>query len=463
MFTNKNTLSVFLMFLGFFFIVQLSSYASPTAPIVYVAWDGSGDYNCDGKADQVEINEALKFIAKNPKFTTVYIKGKHTYWIDAPLVIPSNIKLTGDSTAKIQLIDNVNWPGNKPMVSQEGKEHWNDGLGDAIYGTNEDSISNVEISGFEISGGKQKLPPGKWNVIIMMFYRASNLKIHDMNLNNSCGDIIRIMDNGKPNSKDVKIYNNRLANSGHEGMYLVRITNLSVYNNKIFNTRTNAGIRAGDCTNISIHGNTIGNSYYETASGYAGILVTCKGMKLGSAEIYDNYIYGKTAGIILAVRRQGLGVKNVRIHHNRIFKISHFKGRDDLHGGIRIVGAQNTIIEYNTIEDSVKDGIIFSGYSKEKLTTLVRNNIISNCGGYGIDNRSPRNHEFILTNNNIYNCTGELYHNSSSSSDFHKEAQYVNINGSPETIDLHLRNKDAQITKIGAYGTPVESYLIKKK
>ena len=35
------------------------------APIIYVAGDGSGDFNCDGKDDHVQINQALKFVAEN--------------------------------------------------------------------------------------------------------------------------------------------------------------------------------------------------------------------------------------------------------------------------------------------------------------------------------------------------------------------------------------------------------------
>ena len=40
---------------------------------VYVASDGSGDFNCDGSDDQVEINKALAYVAENPQFRTVFI------------------------------------------------------------------------------------------------------------------------------------------------------------------------------------------------------------------------------------------------------------------------------------------------------------------------------------------------------------------------------------------------------
>ena len=57
---------------------------TPTAPIVYVAGDGSGDFNCDGKGDEVQINQALKFVAENSAYTTVHLRGPFTYTITVP-------------------------------------------------------------------------------------------------------------------------------------------------------------------------------------------------------------------------------------------------------------------------------------------------------------------------------------------------------------------------------------------
>lgn len=36
---------------------------APAAPTVYVSGDGTGDFNCDGTADEVEINAALAYDA----------------------------------------------------------------------------------------------------------------------------------------------------------------------------------------------------------------------------------------------------------------------------------------------------------------------------------------------------------------------------------------------------------------
>ena len=110
---------------GILFLVGCLILASvPTAlcrspaPIVYVAGDGSGDFNCDGKDDHVQINQALKFVAENSEYTTVHLKGPFTYVIDDTLLIGSNTILEGDSTAVIKLVNHAGWATMKPLIQQ---------------------------------------------------------------------------------------------------------------------------------------------------------------------------------------------------------------------------------------------------------------------------------------------------------------------------------------------------------
>ena len=105
------------------------------APIIYVAGDGSGDFNCDGKDDHVQINQALKFVAENPGYTTVHLKGPFTYVIDDTLLIGSNTILEGDSTAVIKLANHAGWPTMKPLIQQMSS------LGN----------NNIVIRGFEVN------------------------------------------------------------------------------------------------------------------------------------------------------------------------------------------------------------------------------------------------------------------------------------------------------------------------
>jgi len=43
-----------------------------TPPIVYVSGNGTGDFNCDGTSDQIEINQAMDYIATHTDFAKVY-------------------------------------------------------------------------------------------------------------------------------------------------------------------------------------------------------------------------------------------------------------------------------------------------------------------------------------------------------------------------------------------------------
>jgi parallel beta-helix repeat protein len=436
---------------------------------LFISTDGSGDYNCDGVSDQVQINEALDFVAAHSGYTTVFLKGPDTYWIDEPIVISSNTHLTGDSTAKVQLTDNTDWPLNKPLIHQKGGAHWNDSLEYAIYGTTQDAISNVEISGFELTAGNQNASPGSWAYILMIFYTASDLTIHDMYLHGSYGDIIRIMTPGPPYmNTNMKFYNNVMEDSGHEGLYIGYAADLEIYDNEIYTTRTNDGIRIGDSCRLSIHGNTIGNSLTRVPSGYAGIVVSNAGQPIESAEIYDNYIFGKAGGIVLEAESSGDDKdlqRDVHIHHNRLYKIfDNTAGGDDfLNGGIHIYGAHNTLIENNTIEGSYKDGIVYEmgSHSGTGYQTIVRNNIISNSIGYGINNRGGSEHTFICNYNTLYNNGQGDYHDASSTTDIYVNPLFVAATGTdPVAVDFHIKSEDGHWSGSGWINDSVTSPCI---
>jgi hypothetical protein len=86
----------------------------PSPPIVYVATDGSGNYNCDGTDDQLEINTAIDYVATHVDYTTVHLKAG-TYTIDGGpysiILKGSNKIFEGDSntTTTIKLKDGNNY------------------------------------------------------------------------------------------------------------------------------------------------------------------------------------------------------------------------------------------------------------------------------------------------------------------------------------------------------------------
>ncbi len=402
-----------------------------TAPIVYVAGDGTGDFNCDDVSDQVEINQALDYVASHPDFTTVYLKGPHTYYIDEPIFISSNTIFTGDSTAKIELKANVAWKThNKPMIAQKGRiTQWN------AWGDYGDDISNVEIYGFEISGGLiQVEPTGNEYIPIIHFCYPHHVSIHDMHLQESRWDIIRLTSSGGVGGDALQdcnhstVYNNLIEYSGHEGVCFVGLKNFEVYGNTIYSTRTNCGVRLKDTDVFDVHDNIIGNAIAKYSSGYAGIFVENQYTPLTEhAEIFNNVIYGKDGGIHLGSDEQASSPpypfgtrKNVHIHHNKIYQT-----KDDItgtgflmEGGISIAGYDSTLIEHNIIDGSTTDGIIFNNRLADGngYQTLVRNNIIMNVTDTALNNRDASIHTFVSDNNLFFN-NGVDYANAGSATD----------------------------------------------
>ncbi len=419
-------------------IIPFVNINAQTAPTVYVAGDGTGDFNAYGDTAQVAINQALDYVAANSGFTTVYLKGPHTYYIDEPIFISSNTIFTGDSTAKIELKANVAWwTQNKPMIAQKGRiTQWN------AWGDYGDDISNVEIYGFEISGGLiQVEPTGQDYIPIIHFCYPHNVSIHDMHLHDSRWDIIRLTSSGgtggdtQQDCNKSKVYNNLIEYSGHEGICFVALKNFEVYNNTIYSTRTNCGVRCKDTDVFDVHDNIIGNAIAKYSSGYAGIFVENQYSPLTEhAEIFNNVIYGKNGGIHLGSDEQAgsppypFGTrKNIHIHHNKIYKT-----KDDIEngfvmeGGISIAGYDSTLIEHNIIDGCTTDGIIFNtrladgtGYQ-----TIVRNNIIMNVTDTALNNRAPSINTFISDNNLFFN-NGVNYANTSSTTDIYDDPLFA--------------------------------------
>ena len=89
--------------------------------MLYVTTNGSGDFNCDGIDDQVEINKALAYVAENPQFTTVHLEGNTTYVISDSILIGSNTILEGDSTAVLKLEDKARLASRKTCNYADGQ------------------------------------------------------------------------------------------------------------------------------------------------------------------------------------------------------------------------------------------------------------------------------------------------------------------------------------------------------
>ncbi len=424
------------------FVISLMNFwtaiNSQTPPIIYVSGNGTGDYNCDGTNDHVQINQALEFVADHSDFTTVYLKGTNTYWVSAPVFISSNTVLEGDATAKIKLVNNASWNTQfRPLIGQKGLVNAI-GLMDTT-----NAVHNITIRGFEIDGNRenQEEPSGDSYYNIIKLQNCYNITINNMYLHDNLADAVNIQSAYYGTNINLMFHDNRVHKSGHDGIYIGNSINFEIFNSNLTDNRTDAHIRVQTSNHFKIHNNICGNNPSQRNSGGIGIDIQVKGTTpLNDVEIFNNYIYGKGAyhGIWLWQTKKGGDLnthRDVHIHHNII--------SGNQASGIGIFGFHNTLIEYNTIEfngdgnnrsytDNVllgkQSGITFyEGAKNNKIKgfqTVVSNNIIGNSAAFGIENKKSKIHQFLLDNNCIYNNLKGAYKNASSYTDIYLNPDY---------------------------------------
>ncbi|WP_410509908.1 disaggregatase related repeat-containing protein [Methanosarcina hadiensis] len=398
-----------------------------SAPVVYVAGDGSGDYNCDGKDDHLQINQALKFVAENPDYTTVYLKGPFTYIIDDTLLIGSNTVLTGDPGAKIKLVSNANWDAWKPMIKEKST-----------------GSSGISIHGFTIDGnreGNTNVVSGKGYYNLIHLTGCKNISVYNMYLTNNHGDGLKL-----GSCSSIKFYDNEIYLLGHDGLYASSCSDVEAYNNEI-TCRTNSALRLYNSNKASFHDNVIRSE----GSGGAGIEIQKYNTPaMDDIEVYNNVIY-KTAlaGIwIFGSGSYSASTANVHIHHNQIYDTGT-KSSNSIIGGI-VSNGFSGLIENNVIDGAYGTGIVQKTvYSPAPagsgFVLTVRNNIISNSrsssgggSGHGINNELSGTHSFVLQNNCFYGNTGGSSRNIQlSSSDIEIDPQFADRN----SHDYHLKSK----------------------
>ncbi len=424
-------------------IIVGTNALSTTAPnmTVYVAADGRGNFNCDGSDDQVEINQALKYAAENPQFSTVYLKGPNTYIISDSILIGSETILEGDPTAVIKLKDQADWPRNKPLITQMDSS----------------GVDRVTIKGFEINGNHDKNEDkmkgqGYYNMI--SFLDSQNIDVHGMYLHDGHGDGLRV-----ERSSNIKFYNNKVYKLGHDGFYSIDCQNVEAWKNRI-TCRTNGGLRVWNSNYVKFYDNVIDSFYHWSAGGSAILIEKTTGV-VNDVEVYNNTIhhtYGPGIWLI------GYGAsypkeeaQNVHIHNN-IFYSTGTNPSIDWVGGIVTSGFYDTLIE-NNVFDNVYHAAIIQMYPSSTsagnsvdlspqgtgFTTIVRNNIIVNTQnrtkdpdgtGYGVINCLPSTHTIVMENNCLYNNIAGDYMNARSTSDIHVDPQFAN----EKEHDYHLKS-----------------------
>jgi len=438
----KRILGVFLLVGCLIFASVPISSCKSSSSTIYVAGSSSGDFKCDGKDDQVQINQALKLVANNPtKYTTVHLKGPFTYVIDDTLLIDSNTILEGDSNAVLKLANNAGWVTMKPLIQQMSSS-----------GNN-----NITIRGFEVNGnhdGNPAISKGKGYYNIMYFTYCNNIKIYNMYMHDGLGDGLRAN-----SCKNIQFYNNTIYKLGHDGMFAIRSQNVEAWSNTI-TCRTNSALRIWNSNHVKLHDNVI-DSFYHWSAGGPGIQIekgdTGTGL-MDDIDIYNNTIhntYGPGIWLVNYDTTSSTGDlgKNVHIHHN-VFYNTGTNPSITWVGGIVASGFHDTLIENNVFDGTYHAAVIHmwlnenppSYSSTTGYTTIVRNNIIVNTQkrtknpdgtGYGVINYlTNKNHKFVLQNNCFYNNSAGNYLNCASTTDI-----YVNSLFADQTNhDYHLQS-----------------------
>ena len=397
------------------------------APVVYVAGDGSGDFNCSGDNDQVQINEALTYVAENAEYTTVHLKGPFTYIIDDTLQIGSNTTLEGDSNATIKLASSAGWSSDKPLI--KGKSSGSNG---------------ITIRGFTIDGNRE----GNTNVVsgdgyytLIHLSSCQNINVYNMNLTNNHGDGLRA-----DNCSNIKFHDNEAYLLGHDVLYAIVCSNVEAFNNTI-TCRTNSGLRLYNTNHASFYNNTI----TSRGSGGAGIEIQKEGSdsSMDDIEIYNNIIHDTALSGILVFGSGNYSTSsvNVHIHHNQIYDTGTNSG-SEIVGGILSEGF-NLLIENNVIDGAYGSGIAqketyYLSPEGSGYVMTVKNNIITNTRGskaeegYGIYNQLTNTHSFVLQNNSLYNNSGGNYKSVQASPwDITEDPLYADR----DKHDYHLKSK----------------------
>ena len=410
-FVKKTSILLIVLSICFLCFSIVGSSKSAAAATVYVDTDGTGNYNCDGTNDHIEINKALAYV-NSVGGGTVYLKGPNTYWIDSTLVMGANTILEGDSNACIKLVANAGWATDVPMIKN-------------IVGAD-----NLIIRGFEIDGNSEAqsgISKGKGYYNMIYFEGASKAEVSNMRLEWGCGDGLKIR-----NSNNIKFLHNDVYKLGHDAFYALGCSNGEVAYNTVM-TRTNGACRlSGGASAFTVHDNT----FYSAISGgdSTGPAIEIDKTTVSSTsafndiEIYKNKIYtmnGAGIWMFAGYPDNVIRAKNVHIHDNTFTKVGQYVTNTGYsNAAIVIQNFDNTIIENNVFDDGGHAAIKWYAWAghittqSTTFTTYVRNNVIKNNdgstsvsgSGVGIWNTDSTHSKFILQNNQFSNNkNGDTY------------------------------------------------------
>ena len=341
--------------------------------ILTVARDGSGNFNCDGESDEVQINQAIDSVV-NRGGGTVYIKSGQ-YTISKDIIISgSNLLIKGD--------------GWDPKDNKVGTFILLKKMApitvDMMSGNH---FSNVEIKNIKMSAQRwnQQTPVkplyDHWHHI-MKFSNADHVTIDSMWLGDNYMDIIKL-----EHSTNVVMKNSHFIYAGHSSCYAIKSQYISMENN-YFELRANSGFRT-DNGNHFLFRNNIVTCYDKKGADFGIETIQRNGSPaLNDFRIENNVFYDiQAAAIGLTAQKKEYAPGGVIIKNNLIYHSGPAKREKEI-GGILLTNINNAVIENNTIFNNRENGI-WIGCEwyypvSSPIKTTIRNNIIVRNTKYGI-------------------------------------------------------------------------------
>lgn len=388
--------------------------------IVYVGDNSGADtYRCVGTADHVALNSALQFVHDTTGYVGVRIRIGVTCAISDSVSIYNDTALEGEPGAKIRLVNAAGWPQFKAMIQQA-----------------QSPARNISIRGLEIDGNRanQTEPSGNSYYTAIKMEHITGFTAHDLNIHHNLNDAILV----NPGSK-LHFFRNRCHTIGHDCYYLIQASDIRIHDDPLLSTGTNSGVRLVETRNAKV--------YRENISGIAGACFQIQGWG-GNIEIFENTCKDAVQGVwAFSYGSHTAAELSLHLHHN-VFASSRGSGNRVL--GLNVIG-YHAVVEHNVIW-----GINGTGISSASLYSQapggsgydvdIRNNIIGNNAGYGVDNQYPATHNFRSSNNCFYqNTSGNYAGLSAGTGDQNVDPRFVN-----PPADFHLQ-PGSNCAHAGAY------------
>ena len=385
-----------------------------SATTLYVDTDGSGDYNCDGVDDQIEINYALDNTSAGD---TVHINGS-TYRINDSIIPADDLKIEGDgNSTQLWFQYNINYtaPISIFRASSTG--------------------NNCTIQDMYLNGNRTGVPGGGglgYLNIIQMGCDISNVTITNLTLEEGKNDGIVI------SSPYSTVSNINIDTLSHSGIVIGgaghHITVHDIYAYKC----SNAGFRAYYCNDISIYNYTAvlsgnyGYEFYTVGYLYNGI----KNISVYNVTV-TNQLFSAEDGLIIDGT---LGKMSNFTIENSVFDCYNTQYSRGYGDGIHIQNVDDVTIDSVTIANTHVDAL--AGLHVYNSTNIsIKNSIIYEAYD-GIDGENITN-----TYNCIYNCSNESYIGGASagSGDISVDPLIYNYTNN----DFHLKSECGRWNGIG--------------